>query len=134
MEKEVRYALTNTAPVIVGFLFLGISYGIYMHKLGFSFWYPLLMASTIFAGSVEFLIGNLLLQSFQPLTVLVVTLLVNSRHLFYGITMLKKYAHTGFLKPWLIFGMCDESFSINAQRGLGITCRCRFLVERLVIC
>ena len=112
MRKEVRYAFQKTSPVMLGFLFLGAGYGIYMHKLGFNFLYPLLMAATIFAGSVEFVIGNLL--SFQPLTVLVLTALVNSRHIFYGITMLKKYSNTGKLKPILIFGMCDESFSLNA--------------------
>lgn len=85
-----------------------------MHKLGFSFLYPLCMAAIIFAGSVEFIIGNLLLQHFQPLTVLVLTLLVNSRHIFYGITMLKKYSNSGKLKPFLIYGMCDEFFSLNA--------------------
>ncbi len=114
MRKEVRYAFQKTSPVMLGFLFLGAGYGIYMHKLGFNFLYPLLMAATIFAGSVEFVIGNLLVQSFQPLTVLVLTVLVNSRHIFYGITMLKKYSNTGKLKPILIFGMCDESFSLNA--------------------
>ena len=114
MRKEVRYAFQKTSPVMLGFLFLGASYGIYMHKLGFNFLYPLLMAATIFAGSVEFVIGNLLVQSFQPLTVLILTALVNSRHIFYGITMLKKYSNTGKLKPILIFGMCDESFSLNA--------------------
>lgn len=114
MRKEVRYAFQKTSPVMLGFLFLGAGYGIYMHKLGFNFLYPLLMAATIFAGSVEFVIGNLLVQSFQPLTVLILTSLVNSRHIFYGITMLKKYSNTGKLKPILIFGMCDESFSLNA--------------------
>ena len=114
MRKEVRYAFQKTSPVMLGFLFLGAGYGIYMHKLGFNFLYPLLMAATIFAGSVEFVIGNLLDQSFQPLTVLVLTALVNLRHIFYGITMLKKYSNTGKLKPILIFGMCDESFSLNA--------------------
>ncbi|MCC4342589.1 AzlC family ABC transporter permease [Limosilactobacillus reuteri] len=114
MRKEVRYAFQKTSPVMLGFLFLGASYGIYMHKLGFNFLYPLLMAATIFAGSVEFVIGNLLVQSFQPLTVLILTALVNSRHIFYGITMLKKYSNTGKLKLILIFGMCDESFSLNA--------------------
>ena len=114
MSKEARYALQKTVPIILGFLFLGTSYGIYMHKLGFNFLYPLLMAAIIFAGSIEFVIGNLLIQHFQPLTVLILTLLVNSRHIFYGITMLKKYSHTGRLKPFLIYGMCDESFSLNA--------------------
>lgn len=114
MRNEVRYAFQKTSPVMLGFLFLGAGYGIYMHKLGFNFLYPLLMAATIFAGSVEFVIGNLLVQSFQPLTVFILTALVNSRHIFYGITMLKKYSNTGKLKPILIFGMCDESFSLNA--------------------
>lgn len=114
MSDEAKFALKKTTPIILGFLFLGVSYGIYMHKLGFSFLYPLSMAAIIFAGSIEFIIGNLLLQHFQPLTVLVLTLLVNSRHIFYGITMLKKYSHTGKLKPLLIYGMCDESFSLNA--------------------
>ncbi|WP_225361544.1 AzlC family ABC transporter permease [Limosilactobacillus reuteri] len=114
MRNEVRYTFQKTSPVMLVFLFLGASYGIYMYKLGFNFLYPLLMAATIFAGSVEFVIGNLLVQSFQPLTVLVLTALVNSRHIFYGITMLKKYSNTGKLKPILIFGMCDESFSLNA--------------------
>ena len=114
MKKEAKYAFEKTFPVMLGFIFLGIGYGIYMHKLGFNFLYPLFMAATIFAGSIEFVIGNLLLQNFQPWTVLILTALVNSRHIFYGITMLKKYSATGKLKPILIFGMCDESFSINA--------------------
>ncbi|WP_295731129.1 AzlC family ABC transporter permease [uncultured Limosilactobacillus sp.] len=114
MRKEARFAFQKTFPVMLGFIFLGISYGMYMHKLGFSFVYPLLMAAIIFAGSIEFIIANLLVQSFQPLTVLVLTLLINSRHIFYGITMLKKYSQAGKLKPILIFGMCDESFSLNA--------------------
>lgn len=117
-KNEAKFALEKTFPVMLGFLFLGISYGVYMHKLGFSFLYPLLMAATIFAGSIEFLIGNLLLQSFQPLTVFVLTALVNSRHIFYGISMLKKYANTGKMKPLLIFGMCDETFSLNATLNI----------------
>ncbi|MBB1079571.1 AzlC family ABC transporter permease [Limosilactobacillus sp. STM2_1] len=114
MSKEAKFALQKTLPVMLGFLFLGTSYGMYMHKLGFNFLYPLSMAAIIFAGSIEFIIGNLLVQHFQPLTVLILTLLVNSRHLFYGITMLKKYSNTGKFKPFLIYGMCDESFSLNA--------------------
>ncbi|MCI1925567.1 MAG: AzlC family ABC transporter permease [[Lactobacillus] timonensis] len=114
MSNEAQFAFKKTVPIMLGFLFLGVSYGVYMHKLGFSFLYPLCMAAIIFAGSVEFIIGNLLLQHFQPLTVLILTLLVNSRHIFYGITMLKKYSNSGRLKPFLIYGMCDESFSLNA--------------------
>ncbi|MHA8263667.1 AzlC family ABC transporter permease [Lactobacillaceae bacterium Melli_B3] len=98
---------------MTGFLFLGITYGIYMRQEGFNFLYPTLMALTIFGGSIEFVVANLLTHSFAPLTVLGITLLVNSRHLFYGISMLDKYRNTGLAKIYLIFGMCDETFSIN---------------------
>ena len=71
------------------------------------------MSLTIFAGSVEFITVNLLLGAFNPLQALALTLMINARHLFYGISMLDRYKGTGWKKPYLIFGMCDESFSIN---------------------
>lgn len=84
-----------------------------MRVSGFSFWYPMVMSLTIFAGSVEFVAANLLLGAFNPLQALALTLMINARHLFYGISMLDKYKNTGWKKFYLIFGMCDESFSIN---------------------
>ncbi len=90
-----------------------MTYGIYMQVSGFSFWYPMLMSLTIFAGSVEFVTVNLLLGAFNPLQALAMAFMINARHLFYGISMLDKYRHTGWKKVYLIFGMCDESFSIN---------------------
>lgn len=111
--KALRCAFPYTIPIMAGFLFLGITYGIYMNVSGFSFIYPMLMSMTVFAGSVEFVAVNLLLGAFNPLQALAVTLMLNARHLFYGISMLDKYRGTGWKKPYLIFGMCDESFSIN---------------------
>ena len=111
--KALKCAFPYTIPIMTGFLFLGMSYGIYMHVSGFSFWYPMLMAMTIFAGSVEFVAVNLLLGAFDPLQALIVTLVLNARHIFYGISMLDKFKSTGLKKLYLIFGMCDESFSIN---------------------
>lgn len=84
-----------------------------MNVSGFSFWYPMFMSMTIFAGTVEFVAVNLLLGAFDPLQALLMTLMLNARHLFYGISMLDKYRGTGFKKVFLIFGMCDESFSVN---------------------
>ena len=90
-----------------------MTYGIYMNVSGFSFWYPMLMSLTIFAGSIEFVTVNMLLGAFNPLQALALALMINARHLFYGISMLDKYKGTGWKKLYLIFGMCDESFSIN---------------------
>ena len=84
-----------------------------MNVSGFGFWYPMLMSMTIFAGSMEFVTVNMLLGAFHPLQALSMTLMINARHLFYGISMLDKYKGTGLKKLYLIFGMCDESFSIN---------------------
>lgn len=111
--KALREAFPYTLPIFAGFWFLGLTYGIYMNVSGFSFWYPMLMSLTIFAGSIEFVTVNLLLGAFDPLQALVMTLMINARHLFYGISMLDRYKGTGWKKFYLIFGLCDESFSIN---------------------
>ena len=113
MKKALFTAFPHTLPIFAGFWFLGLTYGIYMNASGFSFWYPMIMSLTIFAGSVEFVAVNLLLGAFNPLQALAMTLMINARHLFYGISMLDKYKGTGWKKFYLIFGMCDESFSIN---------------------
>lgn len=113
MKKAFKAAFPYTIPIFAGFWFLGMTYGIYMNVSGFSFWYPMLMSLTIFAGSMEFVAVNLLLGAFNPLQALAMTLMINARHLFYGISMLDKYRGTGWKKFYLIFGMCDESFSIN---------------------
>lgn len=112
-KKAFVAAIPYTLPILAGFWFLGLTYGIYMNVSGFSFWYPMLMSMTIFAGSMEFVTANLLLGAFHPVQALVMTLMVNARHLFYGISMLDKYKDTDWKKGYLIFGMCDESFSIN---------------------
>lgn len=113
MKKAFIAAFPHTIPIFAGFWFLGMAYGIYMNVSGFSFLYTLIMSMFIFAGSMEFVTVSLLLGAFNPLQALLLTLMINARHLFYGISMLDKYRHTGWKKPYLIFGMCDESFSIN---------------------
>jgi len=107
-------AFPNTIPILAGFLFLGIAYGIYMNQSGFKFYYPMFMSFIIFAGSVEFATVSWLLGSFDPVNIFFLTLMINARHLFYGLSMLEKYNITGWKKLYLIYGMCDESFSINA--------------------
>ena len=111
--SALKCAFPYTIPIFAGFWFLGLTYGIYMNVSGFSFVYPMAMSLLIFAGSVEFVAVNMLLGAFDPLQALVMTVMINARHLFYGISMLDRYKRTGWKKFYLIFGMCDESFSIN---------------------
>ena len=112
-RKAFLAAFPYTIPILTGFLFLGIAYGIYMNVSGFSPIYPILMSMAIFAGSMEFVTVDLLLGMFHPMSARILALMVNARHLFYGISMLDKYKNVGKKRWYLIFGMCDESFSIN---------------------
>lgn len=111
--RAFRYAFPHTIPIFAGFWFLGITYGVYMHVSGFSFVYPMLMSMTIFTGSMEFVMANMLLGGFHPLQAFVMAILIGARHLFYGISMLDKFRGMGWKKFFLIYGMCDETFSIN---------------------
>lgn len=114
-RPALRAAFPHTLPILTGFLFLGMAYGILMRTQGFHPLYPTLMAMTIFGGSLEYVAVGMLLSSFAPLQTLLMALLIQARHLFYGITMLDKYRHRGWKTPLLIFWMCDESFSINCS-------------------
>ena len=111
--RALRAAFPYTVPIFAGFWFLGLAYGIYMHTLGFSFVWPMVMAMVIFGGSLEFVCATMLLAPFAPVATLTVGLLVQSRHLFYGLAMLDRFKGLGWKRFPLIFGMCDETFSIN---------------------
>lgn len=113
IRKAFKSAFPHTIPIFAGFWFLGLTYGIYMNVSGFGIGYTLLMSFAIFAGSMEFVTVNMLMGSFNPIQALAMALMINARHLFYGIAMLDKYKGTGWKKFYLIFGMCDESFSLN---------------------
>jgi 4-azaleucine resistance transporter AzlC len=112
-RKALKAAFPYTIPIFAGFWFLGLAYGIYMNVSGFSFVYPMIMSIIIFGGSLEFVAVEMLLSPFAPVQVLIMTLLIQARHLFYGISMLDRFKDMGFKKFYLIFGMCDETFSIN---------------------
>lgn len=114
-REALAPAFRASIPIMAGYGFLGLTYGIYMHELGFGFLYPMLLAITVYAGSAEFLLGNMLVGSFHPLQAFLMVLVVNARHLFYGLTMLEKYKGMGWKKFFLIFGMSDETFAITSS-------------------
>lgn len=115
IKKAFKQAFPVTIPICASFLFLGMSYGFLMTSQGFSPWYPFFMSMLIFAGSMEFVTITLLLSAFNPFAAFILAVVVNARHLFYGLAMLDKYKGTGKVKPYLIFGLCDETFAINSS-------------------
>lgn len=113
ISRALKCAFPHTLPILAGFCFLGMTYGIYARISGFAFWYPLLMSATIYGGSLEFVAVSMLLAPYAPMQAFLMTLMIQARHLFYGVAMLDRFRDTGWKKPYLIFGMCDETFSIN---------------------
>lgn len=128
--QAMRAAFPHTIPVFTGFIFLGIAYGILMDSKGFGLGWTLLMSAAVFAGSMQYVAITILAAPFSPLYALMMTLVVNARHLFYGVSMLEKFKGTGRFKPYLIFAMCDETFSIlvSTEPPSGID-RTRFMVS-----
>ncbi|HBC29485.1 MAG TPA: branched-chain amino acid transporter AzlC, partial [Prevotellaceae bacterium] len=114
-QTALRAAFRHSLPIMAGYGFLGFTYGVYMHTLGFSFLYPMLLAVTVYAGSVEFLLGNMLLGAFHPLQTFLMVLMVNARHLFYGLSLLDRYHGLGWKKFFLIFGLSDETFALTSS-------------------
>lgn len=109
----LRWALPNTLPVLTGYLFLGLTYGVLMTTHGFPFWLPMVTALVIYTGSMEFLLVGILSSSFNPLSAFLTAVVVGARHLFYGIAMLGRYRNMGWKKAYLIFATSDETFSVN---------------------
>ena len=112
-RAALKAAFPHTIPIMTGFLFLGMAYGILMRTRGFHPLFPTVMALTIFGGSLEYVCVGMLCSAFAPVETLLMALLIQARHLFYGLAMLDKYRGRGWKTPLLIYGMCDESFSIN---------------------
>ena len=118
VSKAFRAAFPDTLPIMAGFLFLGTTYGILMKVSGFPIWLSVIISIVVFAGSMQFVAVDILLSAFNPVQAFLMTLMINARHIFYGIAMLDKYKETGRKKTYLIFGMCDESFSVNCSADI----------------
>ena len=108
-----KAAFPHTIPVLTGYLFLGFAYGLLMRSAGFSALVSVAMSLFVYAGSMQYAAVPLLCGAFHPLSALMLTLMVNARHIFYGVSMLGRYRACGKKEPYLIFALTDETFSVN---------------------
>lgn len=108
----IRQAFIKTLPVMAGYLVLGTGFGILLKKSGYGIFWSLLMSVTIYAGSMQYVAISLLSSGASVLSAALTTLMVNARHLFYGISMIEKYKNSGRKKPYLIFALTDETYSL----------------------
>ena len=112
IKKDINIVFPYTIPVLTGFLILGMTYGLLMQTKGYTVFYSTLMSMLAFCGSMQFLAISLLTTIFDPLQAFILSFMVNARHIFYGLAMLNKYKGMGKIKNFLIFTLCDETFSI----------------------
>lgn len=111
-KQALRAAFPRTVPVMAGYLVLGFGYGLFLQSRGYSWLWGVLMGLTIYGGSMQFVTVDLLSSGASLLTAAFMTLLIHARHLFYGISMLARYRDMGRAKPYLIFGLTDETYSL----------------------
>ena len=111
-SNVLKTALIRTIPVMTGYLVLGFGFGILLEKSGYGILWALAMSAFIYAGSMQYVAIGLLTSGASLLTTALTTLMVNARHLFYGVSMIEKYRGTGKKKPYLIFALTDETYSL----------------------
>lgn len=111
-RPALRAAFPHTLPILTGYLALGIAYGILLSAKGYGVGWAFLSSLCIYAGSMQFVAASMVTLGFHPLSACLMTLMVNARHIFYGVSMLERYRGIGKCKPYLIFGLSDETFSL----------------------
>ena len=112
LKNTFKRAFRDSLPIMAGYLALGVGFGVLLESKGYSPLWALLMSCTMFAGSGQYAGVDFLASGASILTTAVMTLIINARHFFYGFSLLDKYRGTGAMKPYLIFGLTDEAYSV----------------------
>ena len=120
MKRIIRKAFVDTVPVMTGYIVLGFGFGIILKANGYGILMAFVMSLAIYAGSMQYVAIGLLTGGASLITAALTTLMVNARHLFYGISMLDKYKNMGKIKPYLIFALTDETYSLVCNDNLNM--------------
>ena len=112
MKRTVKEAFVASIPVMMGYIVLGMAFGMFLESNGYSFFYAFFMCVFIYAGSMQFVAINLLVSGASFINVVIMTFLINARHLVYGLSMIKKFEDMGAVKAYMIFSLTDETYSL----------------------
>lgn len=109
------FAVKKSLPVLFGYLFLGSAFGIMLYEAGYNWMWAILISLVVYAGSGQFLLVNLLASGASIATTAIMTLFINSRHIFYGLSYIEKFKKGGWRYPFMIFSLTDETYSVNTS-------------------
>ena len=112
MNRELKYALGKTIPIMFSYLFLSMAFGIMMNQAGFPFYWAYLVSLTVYTGAFQFVIVSFLSAGAGIATIAFTALAMNCRHMFYGVTFLKEFKSMGKRYPYMIFSMTDETYAL----------------------
>ena len=121
MKSTIKKAFIDSLPVLTGYLVLGFGFGIIMKSGGYGALLALSMSLLVYAGSMQYAAVSLFFSGASVITVAVTTFMVNARHIFYGISMLSRYKGMGAAKPYLIFSLTDETYSLVCRDDIGVS-------------
>ena len=124
--QVIRQAFLKSLPVMAGYIVLGIGFGILLRNAGYGAGWAFAMSGLIYAGSMQFVGVSLISGGASLLTTALTTFMVNARHLFYSISMIDRYKDAGKYKPYLIFALTDETYSL-VSKELYCASRCMSL-------
>jgi 4-azaleucine resistance transporter AzlC len=110
--KALKFAFIQSVPVLFGYVFLGTAFGILLQKAGYNYIWALFASLTVYAGSLQFVLVSFLSFGTALTTVALMTLFINSRHIFYGLSFIEKFKETGKAYPYMIFSLTDETYSV----------------------
>lgn len=114
----IKKALKDTLPILAGYIVLGLGFGFMLAKAGFETYWALIMSCTMYAGSMQYVGVGLLASSVSVGYAVMMTVLVNIRHVFYGVSLIDKYRGTGWRRYYMIFALTDETYSLVSTTDL----------------
>ena len=112
MKKAAKFALIKTIPIFLGYLFLGIAFGLLLQKSGLGVFWAFLISTLVYAGSMQFALVGILTGGLSYVTTAVMTLFINSRHAFYGLTFIERFKEMRKTYPYMVFSLTDETYSL----------------------
>ena len=112
MKKVLKTALIYTFPVLIGYMFLGIAFGLLLQKAGYNYIWAFFISLFVYAGSMQFVLVDFFGSNLGLAIMAAMTLIINSRHIFYGLSFIDKFKKMGKLYPYMIFSLTDETYSI----------------------
>ena len=112
VRNELKFAFIQTIPILMGYLFLGMAFGLLLQKAGYNFIWAFFISLFVYAGSMQFILVTLLSGGVGLLYTAIMTIFINGRHIFYGLSFIEKYRNSGKFYPYLVFSLTDETYSV----------------------